>query len=228
VQYTQPGVYPDSATNFAQGYAGQPYSQLITIIIPQDTQVLQPPFPPMNWDSTVMVNMQGLPPGFTYSCWNVGPGNQSRCSWRGNTKGCAIITGNPTINDTGTYNLTINTRHYLGGSTNPINYPITYYKIKINAPSSVAENNSSLFELLQNYPNPVNDRTDIYFSSGRNLVVELKIFNVVGTEVGTYRQKAKTGSNKFSVDTKDLPSGVYLYSLSNGEKTLTRRMVVNH
>ena len=59
-QYTTNGIHPDSATNFAPAYAGTPYSQLITVIIPQDTTVF--PFPPIPWDSTVMVSMTGLPP----------------------------------------------------------------------------------------------------------------------------------------------------------------------
>ncbi len=226
--FTGVGIDPDSATNFAPGYANSPYSQLVTIRVPQDTQVLPPPIPPLSWDSTVMVSMTGLPPGFTYNCWNAGPGNQSRCSWRGNTVGCAIITGNPTINDTGTYNLTINTQNYVGGSTSPINYIITYYKIVINAPSSVGDNNAVTFEVLQNYPNPFSDKSEVSFTTANPGVAEVKIFNVVGTQMTSFKLKAKHGLNRFTIDSKGFNSGIYMYSITCGDKTITKRMVVSH
>ena len=226
--FTGIGIDPDSATNFAPAYANSPYSQLVTIRVPQDTQALPPPIPPLSWDSTVMVSMTGLPPGFTYNCWNAGPGNQSRCSWRGNTAGCALITGNPTINDTGTYNLTINTQNYVGGSSSPINYVITYYKIVVNAPSSVAESNGVSFEVLQNYPNPFSDKSEISFNTATAGNAEVKIFNMVGTEITRFHIKAKHGMNKFTVDSKSFTSGVYMYSITSGEKTITKRMVIHH
>lgn len=227
MSFPGPGIEPDSATNFGPAYANSPYSQLITIVVPQDTQVLPPPLPAVPWDSTVMTGMTGLPPGFIYNCWNQGPGNQNRCSWRGNTRGCAIITGNPTINDTGTYNLTINTQNYVGGSTSPVNYTITYYKIVVNGPSSVIEIDPSTFEVLQNYPNPFSDRSDIQFVCGTSGSAKIKIFNMVGKELITHTMKTKTGTNRFTMDAKSLPSGVYMYSVTMGDKTITRRMVVN-
>jgi hypothetical protein len=226
-QYVQPGIYPDSATNFVQGYANQPYSQLITCVIPQDTQVIPPPIPPLNWDSTVLVSITNLPPGFVYNCFNAGPGNQSRCSWRGNTSGCAIITGNPTMNDTGTYMLQIATNNYVGGSTNPIVYNITYYKIVINAPSSVTDIPLNEFIVYQNSPNPFSNQSEIKFNSNMNGMIELKIFNAVGTLLNTYQIKAKPGLNKFQIDSKGLAEGVYLYSFNTGDRIITKRMVIS-
>ncbi|MCC7303424.1 MAG: T9SS type A sorting domain-containing protein [Bacteroidia bacterium] len=227
MSFPGPGIDPDSATNFAPAYANSPYAQLITIVVPQDTQVLPWPIPPIPWDSTVLIAINGLPPGFTYSCYNQGPGNQTRCSWKGNTRGCVIITGNPTINDTGTYNLSIPTANYVGGSTTPTNFTITYYKIVVNAPSGVNEMDPATFEVLQNAPNPFSDRSDITFISGTAGNVEIRVYNMVGTEVGTYNLRARQGKNKFTFDAKGYTSGVYMYSLTMGDRTVTRRMVIN-
>lgn len=227
MSFVGPGIDPDSATNFVQGYANQPYSQLITIVVPQDTQVLPPPLPALPWDSTVLVSITGLPNGFTYSCYNQGPGNQTRCSWRGNTRGCAIITGNPTINDTGTYNLTIPTANYVGGSTAPVNFTITYYKIIINAPSSVNDLEPTAFDVLQNSPNPFSDKSEITYICGTAGSVDLKIYNMVGSEVSAVTLKSKQGNNKFTFDSKGYSPGVYMYSLTMGDKTITRRMVIS-
>lgn len=224
-QYTTPGIYPDSATNFAPAYAGTPYSQLITVIVPQDTTV--PPFPPIPWDSTVMVSMTGLPPGFTYACWNNGT-SPNRCSWRGNTTGCCIITGNPTINDTGTYNLTVQTNNYLGGSTNPIGYTISYYKIVVNGPSSVPYLYGVSFLVSQNIPNPAANGTTFDFISDENTTVSLVIYNIVGDKVYITDIKAKQGINNYYLDTRKFTDGVYLCKFSKAGNTETKRMVVSH
>ena len=39
-QYSAAGIYPDSATNLSTAYVGQPYSENITIITPNDTDVV--------------------------------------------------------------------------------------------------------------------------------------------------------------------------------------------
>src|ERR1051326_1740911 len=91
-QYTTSGVYPDSATGFDTAYVGVPYTQLVTIVIPKDTAAFPPPFPPLNWDSTTLVSVTGLPASMSYACWN-NTASANRCSWPGNTKGCAIISG---------------------------------------------------------------------------------------------------------------------------------------
>ena len=224
-QYTTNGIHPDSATNFAPAYAGTPYSQLITVIIPQDTTVF--PFPPIPWDSTVMVSMTGLPPGFTYACWNNGT-SPSRCSWRGNTTGCCIIAGNPTINDTGTYNLTVQTNNYVGGSTNPIGYTITYYKIRVNGPANVPFISGVSFSVSQNTPNPANNQTGFDFISDENTNVSFKLYNIVGAIIYSSDIKAKQGTNHYYLDTKNFSDGIYLCSFSKGDETITKRMVVSH
>ncbi|MEW6468951.1 MAG: T9SS type A sorting domain-containing protein [Bacteroidota bacterium] len=225
-QYTQPGIYPDSATNFAPAYANTPYSQLITVVIPQDTQVLNPPFPPFVWDSTVLVSMTGLPPGFTYACWNNST-SPNRCSWRGNTTGCCIITGNPTINDTGTYTLNIVTHNFLAGSTTPNPYTITYYKIRVNGPMSVAEPGKPPFEVSQNAPNPASSHTEFMIQASAPGMLSVTVYNMVGDAVYSGSLKSKPGANRFYLDTRSYAEGVYLCAFSNGDSTVTRRMVVS-
>jgi hypothetical protein len=226
-QYTQAntGIHPDSATNFVQGYANQPYQQLITIVVPQDTT---PPFPPVPipWDSTVLLNITGLPNGFTYACWNNST-SPNRCAWRGNSIGCCIISGNPTLADTGTYNLTVNTNNYLGGSGSPIAYNITYYKIKINGPLTVPNLVSNKFMVGDASPNPFLDKTEIQFNSPDVRMITFKVYNVVGTEVYTISMRAQKGINKINFDRNALPAGMYVYAVSNGEVTVTKRMVIS-
>ena len=222
---TSHGIHPDSATNFVQGYANQAYTQLVTIVVPQDTT---PPFPPVPipWDSTVLVSITGLPNGFTYACWNNSPA-PNRCSWPGGTIGCAIITGNPTIADTGTHNLQVATQNYLGGSTTPINYTITYYKIKINGPSGIQNLDASQFMVGDPVPNPFGERTEVDYNLPKVCQVSIKVYNLVGTEVYAYSGRGQKGLNKFFFDRNGLAPGMYVYSISTGEQVITKRMVIS-
>ena len=95
------GLHPDVNVNLTQATAGQSYSQTMTIVVPQDTTVN---FPGVGVVNLTMNNrrldaIQGLPQGFSYAC------NPSNCSFPGNSLGCIIITGNPTIGQAGTYPL---------------------------------------------------------------------------------------------------------------------------
>ena len=118
-QYTEPGIYPDSATGFNSGCVGQPYEQLITNVVPVDTTTeIIPGFPvTLAFDSIVIVSFTGLPSSgnLTYAC-NTSLGG---CSFAGGQAGCAIITGTPDASDVGTHNLAITVDVYVGGLSTP-------------------------------------------------------------------------------------------------------------
>lgn len=219
---TQKGTHPDTIVNFVQGYAGTPYSQTITIVVPPDTTV--PILGKIVWDSTVLVSVTGLPAGFTYACYN----NSAKpylCSWKGNSIGCAIITGNPTSSDVGTHPLQFLTNNYVGGSPSANPYTAKGYKIIINAASGVNEN-PNIQILQQNTPNPFDDISEIQFIAEDNGVAQFKVYNLIGTVVQNYDIAVKKGLNKIELNAKDFDSGVYFYSLAHGTTAFTRKMIV--
>jgi hypothetical protein len=222
---TDRGVYPDSATGFAPAYANSPYMQLVTIVVPPDTQVLPLPFPPTPFDSIVLVNFTGLPPGFTYGCWN-STANSTRCSWPGNSIGCLQINGNPTMADTGTYNLLFDGEAYVGGSTTPVAFTIDYYKIVVNTPVSIEGNKDAGFAIAQNAPNPFRERTKIKYSVPAPCEVKFTVYNMLGKAVHHSVAQAKKGENHIDFNPGQLAPGVYMYTLSHGSSTVTKRMVV--
>ena len=83
------------------------------------------------------------------------------------------------------------------------------------------------FELEQNSPNPFDVVTEISFSSPVLGFVEFKIVNLIGKEVIRQVMEAEPGRNTIRIDGSDFMPGVYVYSLSNGSQTLTRRMVIS-
>ncbi|MFO7916306.1 MAG: FG-GAP-like repeat-containing protein [Candidatus Krumholzibacteriales bacterium] len=86
--------------------------------------------------------------------------------------------------------------------------------------------------LSQNYPNPFNPSTTIYYSLPERCRVTLDIYDVSGRriarledgirEAGTHQAKW-SGLNKNGAS---VSSGVYLYKLTTGKSSITRKMVL--
>ena len=223
---TQNGIYPDTLTDFDTAYVGVPYNQLVTIVIPPDTTV--PILGPIPWDSTVLNSVSGLPTSLSYACWNQnGFGNPARCAWKGNSIGCAIITGTPTVAEIGDHPLIFYTNSYVGGSTSANPYNITTYHIYVAPAGNAVNENPNIQTVLQNNPNPFGDKSEIQFTSEDNGMAQFKIYNLIGTVINQYDVKVKRGINKLELDAKDFDSGIYFYSITNGNNSFTRKMIVN-
>jgi len=84
------------------------------------------------------------------------------------------------------------------------------------------------FTLNQNYPNPFNPSTRIAFSIPNSSFVTLKVFDILGNEISTLLNKELTsGSYEVEFVAKDVPSGVYFYSLTAGDFTKTLKMILS-
>lgn len=90
----------------------------------------------------------------------------------------------------------------------------------------------SSFVLGQNYPNPFNAATTISFEVKMTTPVTLDIRTLTGQFIRTlYRGNLEPSEYQLRWDGKDaqgfsVPSGVYLYTLSNGERQLSKKMVL--
>ena len=84
------------------------------------------------------------------------------------------------------------------------------------------------FELSQNYPNPFNPTTTINFSIPKASNVSLKVFDALGKEVATLVNEFK-GAGNYSTNftaASGLTSGVYFYTISAGEFTSTKKLML--
>ena len=88
------------------------------------------------------------------------------------------------------------------------------------------------FALLQNYPNPFNPNTNIQFKIKDYCHVVLKIHDVLGREVATLvNEKKEPGEyevewNPSTSSGQVLPTGVYIYKLTAGTQTITRKAIL--
>jgi len=96
--------------------------------------------------------------------------------------------------------------------------------------TSISSNgfNSLNYNLSQNYPNPFNPKTNIKFDViGFNNHIQLKIFNTLGEEIETLVDKKMSwGNYTIQFDAKDLPSGIYYYSIITDDYVETKKMVL--
>jgi hypothetical protein len=114
------------------------------------------------------------------------------------------------------------------GVTNPVPYDGSDYTrtgVK-EVPTLPAE-----FSLEQNYPNPFNPGTRISFSVSRPVEVRLEIFDMLGRSVRTFMKgQCSPGIHEVEWDGKDdngrtVGSGIYLFVLSGGARSLSRKMI---
>ncbi len=83
------------------------------------------------------------------------------------------------------------------------------------------------FALGQNYPNPFNPSTSISFTIPAATFVSLKVFDVLGREVGSLvSEELLPGNHSRQWDGSAQPGGVYFYKLQAGEFTETRKLVL--
>jgi len=93
------------------------------------------------------------------------------------------------------------------------------------------------FLLYQNYPNPFNPSTTIRYSIPISAFVTIKIYDLLGKEIATLVNEAKTKGNydvMFSSTSEsssggkvlNLPSGIYFYRLQAGSFVETKKMIL--
>lgn len=83
------------------------------------------------------------------------------------------------------------------------------------------------FLLQQNYPNPFNPITAIEYSIPDNSFVTVKIYDVRGKEVANLVNKYQQyGSYIVTWDASGLSSGIYIYKLTAGQFTASKKMIL--
>lgn len=81
--------------------------------------------------------------------------------------------------------------------------------------------------LSQNYPNPFNPTTQINYSIKDAGLVQIKVYDVLGSEVVTLVNESKeAGSYTIDFNATELPSGVYFYQLTAPGFTQARKMIL--
>jgi len=83
------------------------------------------------------------------------------------------------------------------------------------------------YRLYANYPNPFNPTTQINYSVPKNSFVTLKVYNLLGEEVTTLFEGFKQrGNYTATFDASRLSSGIYLYRMTAGNFSDTKKTIL--
>lgn len=101
---------------------------------------------------------------------------------------------------------------------------------KYNSVIGITNYNSQIpnkYSLSQNYPNPFNPVTNVEFGISKLGFVSLKIYDVLGKEVGSLvNDNLQPGTYKYNFDASNLSSGIYFYRINAGDFSETRSMML--
>lgn len=116
-----------------------------------------------------------------------------------------------------------------GGSAPATRNTLIYRKFTALPPIGIINNQNLLkeYRLTQNYPNPFNPSTKIEYNIIKSGLVTLKVYDVLGREVRTLVNEVQTsGVKEIEFNAAALPSGIYFYTLSAGDFTNTKKMIL--
>jgi hypothetical protein len=127
------------------------------------------------------------------------------------------------------HRLQFTAKNNMTGKTNPIPYDGSNY-----TPTAVDEAFIAAperFHIEQNYPNPFNPSTRISFSVFKTTEARLEICDLLGRKVRTFvKSQCSPGIHEIKWDGLDengqpVGSGIYIYTLFDGNETMTKKML---
>ncbi len=96
--------------------------------------------------------------------------------------------------------------------------------VSVNDDNSIVPDKPHLYN---NYPNPFNPSTTIYYSLPVTSNVTLKIFNTLGEEVSVLVNSVmEAGTHEVNFEASQLNSGIYFYQLRTGNFVETKKMML--
>ena len=111
---------------------------------------------------------------------------------------------------------------------------VTGYVLKVRPSSSAGclpvgtiEVETSSFDVQGNYPNPFTNATEIRYSASSRHDVNFEVRNMVGKVVMDKTVKAERGQNTINLSADQFVPGIYFYTITDGAKAVTRKMIVS-
>lgn len=242
------GICPDSATGLPVGTVGQAYTVTMSIKIPATTTAMGQTVNLSHLaltDVLVDTSTSGTPAyvalssiGLTYlgsgantpsGATGIGGYTMTKFGyWPAPGQSCVVVSGTPT--KAGDFPIRIKSQGravVFGQGTWGPAPDNNDYRLLVNGTTGIDLLHAEKFDMVQNAPNPFNDKTEIEFSSVTNSVVEFKVYDLLGSVVYNATVKAEKGLNSITLQAHSFAPGVYMYAIKNGNTTITKRMVVS-
>ena len=120
------------------------------------------------------------------------------------------------------------TQGYSRGNANDDPMPLIILDLQFTPVSVEKETDvvPSQFFVDQNYPNPFNPSTQIKFGITEAANIDLRVYDALGREVAVLISNQFMGAGSYNVtfDASNLASGTYVYRMTAGANTVSRKM----
>ena len=176
--------------------------------------------------------VKGMPGGLSYAC------NPPSCSFKKKVLGCVVIRGTPLDTDKiQNYPLVI-----AGKACVPIlgcideSFPSSSfpgdYSINVLAKGSAKcvtpTQEIQFISGIKVLPNPASESVQISFNTQKEGEYLFRVVNVLGASVIQNKINLVNGVNDMTLDVSKFTNGLYFYSLSKDNQTISEKFVVNH
>ena len=102
---------------------------------------------------------------------------------------------------------------------------IVDFKLTVHVGIDASENN--LLSVSQNRPNPFSGTTAIDYNLNKAANVNVAIYNVAGAQVMNLSQGLQSaGNHSIQINAAELPAGIYYYTFTADNNTITKKMIV--
>lgn len=212
-----PGISPNKLPN---GIVGEPYSQVISLMVPLDTFVtLQGTVYNVRVDSASVISIENVPSNFGYEA------DKPTRTWAGGAKGCARLYGTPLEADVKDWVIWVKVLTYfkiVGLSNQFTRLDSSQIDFKVAMPNSLFELNA--IQSVPSYPNPAKTEVNIPIERS-NGIVSLVAYDLMGKEANL-SYVYDSFSQAIKVNVSEMPQGVYLVKILDGNNRMYQTRIV--
>lgn len=98
--------------------------------------------------------------------------------------------------------------------------------LKMELTTGIYENTSAPVKMY-NYPNPSNDRTEIFLEMNKTQQIDILLFDIAGRVVKQiFNGRIDAGNHTIPLITSDLSTGIYQYTVTGEDMLATRKLIV--
>lgn len=154
--------------------------------------------------------------------------DQADRTYAKNEVGCVRFYGN-TPSAAGNYTATVIFSAWIDGGSTPLQQPSSalglFLRFVVTETTGIQDATLELVD-LKLVPNPFSSNASISFTSEESASYELNVFNTLGQMVRTEKIDVTTGVNHINIQRDGLDAGMYLYNITNGERSISGNMVI--
>ncbi len=241
IPHNDVGLATDTTGINTAACIGEPYSFVLTVNTPERFEgtnlffknialAAEGAIKVVGDDGIINSETPSLGEGLDYAC------NPPNCVFPVDTTGCIVIFGTPTGDAPDTLNLGIvaQLNFQPAGSQNfpfPNAAEPGNYFLEIRGAGECG-NVVSTRDLSQElsislFPNPAIDRVELQIEALNAGRYQLRIFNALGKQLSQRPLDILQGRNTIALDVNNLPKGIYLINISQGDRATTRRLVIS-